>query len=463
VRVIIAIAVTFVVTVVLAAGIGIWLASRAKAAASIVRLEKPARGDLTEFVSARAEVQPKTKVSISARVAARIVKLPYDEGARVTKGDPNATPPVPASVLVELDSKDLEAALRSAEARRDAQAAELEVSKARVAGAEAQCDGCRASLRQAERDYERQKTLLQTEDVSQADVDRVQRQAEELQAQLAGATHSLEAAKMTINVLQHNLEAADADIARARDALSYTTITSPIDGVVTRIYAEEGELVIPGTMNNPGTVIMTVADLSKMLLVAQVDETDVGRVKVGQHAKAKIHASLDEKFEGTVDTIALTHDIGTGGSKYYKTEVLLKLDGRSVYSGSTADVDIETDYNHDVLKLPSQAVLERPLDDLPGAVRDGNPNVDADKHYATVVYRYNGGKAVVTPVKIGPSDETHTVILGGLSEQDQVIVGPYKVLEALKHEQKVQDEREVPKAAPAGKPPAEQKAGDAPA
>ena len=453
-RILIAIVVTFFVTIVLAAGVGIYIAVRAAhAKPAAVRVEKPVRGDLTESVDAQAEVEPKTKVAISARVAARIVKLPYDEGDRVTKGDPAADPPVPASVLVRLDATDLEAALRSVEAHRAAQAAQTEVENARIASQQAQVEGAQASLRQARLDLERQASLRQSDDVSQADVDRAQRQVDELEAQLSSASHNLKAAELNLLVLRHNLEAADAEIARARDSLGYTTITSPIDGVVTRLQAEVGEMVIPGTMNNPGTVIMEVADLSRMLLVAQVDETDVGRVKVGQRALGKIHACPDERFEGVVDAVALTHDAGPGGGKYYKTEILLKLDGRAVYCGSTADVDIETDYHHGVLKLPSQAVLERPVDDLPLSVRKGNPNVDTTKQHATVVYRFVNGQAVVTPVKIGPSDETNTVISAGISEEDDVIVGPYKVLESIKHEQKVTREEEAASPAEGGVAP----------
>lgn len=450
--------VTFVVTVAAVAGVWLWLRARGGISppkSALVRIEKPVRGDLTEFVSARAEVEPRTKVAISARVSARIVAIPHDEGEQVTKGDPDAEPPVEPSLLVQLDATDLEAALRSVEARRAAQAAQLEVEKARIASQRSQIEGVRASLLRARGDLERQEALLESHDVSQAEFDVAQTRVQELEAQLASATHSLKAVERNLVVSQHNLEAADAEIARARDRLTYTTITSPIDGTVTRVIAEVGETVIPGTMNNPGTVIMTVADLSKMLLVAQVDETDVARVKEGQRAVAKIHASPDEEFEGVVDSVALSHDIGWGGVKYFKTEILLKLDGRQVYWGSTADVDIETRYHHDVLKLPSQAVLERLVDELPLAIRENNPEVDTEKTYAAAVYRLIDGQAVVTPVTIGPSDETHTVIRSGVTEQDDVIVGPYKVLESLKHEQKVQDEREAEEGSPEDGPSAE--------
>jgi len=92
--------------------------------------------------------------------------------------------------------------------------------------------------------------------------------------------------------------------------------------------------------------------------------------------------------------------------------------------------------------VPSQAVLGRPVDDLPLEIRENSPQVDKNKTYATVVYRYVDDKAVVTPVETGPSDLTHTIILSGISDDDKIIVGPYKVLESLAHEQKVRDERE---------------------
>ncbi len=433
-KVIIAIIVTFAVTVALATGVAIYLKKGGPGGAkpTVVRLAKPERGELTEVVNARAEVEPKTKVEISARVSARIEELPLEEGDEVAKGD----------LLVRLDATDLEAALLASEALRAAQAAQIEVERARIEGQRAGIEGTKATLAQARRDLERQKQLFTSADISQSEVDATESRAAELAAQLAAAEHNLRASEVNLTVMEHTLRAADADIARARDRLSYTTIVAPMDGVITRIHAEEGETVIPGTMNNPGTVIMQVADLDKMLLVAQVDETDVGKIAVGQRAVAEIHAYPDEEFEGEVESIALTHDVGWGNTRFYKTEILLKLEGRRIFSGSNADVDIETKYHHDVLRVPSQAVLERKVEDLPPSIRDSE-EVDEDKTFTTVVYRVQDGKAVVTPVKMGRSDDTHIVIESGLSEEDVVIIGPYKALEELKHEQKVKDEREV--------------------
>jgi len=263
-------------------------------------------------------------------------------------------------------------------------------------------------------------------------------------AQVAAAKHTLESAQLNLVVLKHNLEAADAAIAQAKEALSYTTITSPIDGVITRINAEVGEVVMTGTMNNPGTVILQVADLSQMLVVAQVDEADIGELGVGQTAKVSVRAFSDIDFTGTVDTIALTHRFSDNRTKYFRTEILLASspDVAKLYSGLTADVDIQTRTHKDVLKVPSQAVVAREVDSLPLEIRENSPELDKSKTHAIVVYRYIDGKAVVTPVKIGPSDLTHTIITAGISEEDEIVVGPFKVLDTLKHDQNLKDERE---------------------
>lgn len=439
------IVIMIVVMLVVASGVGVWVRMKLKGGGkpTVVRIESPQRGELIEFVSAPGDIEPKTKVEISAKVSARIVALPYDEGDVVTCGDPNANPPIPASVLVQLDSKDLETRLTSAEAGRAAQVAQAEVEKARIASQRANLVGLESSLKQSERDLERQKGLLATKDIAQATFDQSQAKFDELKSQYEAAKHTLQSAELNLVVLQHNLEVADAGIAQAREALSNTTITSPIDGVITRLDAEVGEMVIMGTMNNPGTVIMEVADRATMLLVAQVDEADVGKLAVGQRATVHVQAFPDKEFKGVVDSIALTHRMSATATKYFRTEILLEGDVRKLYSGLTAHVDIETVKHDDVLNVPSQAVLGRPVDDLPLEIRDKSPQVDKGKTFATVVYCYKDGKAVVTPVKTAQSNLTHTIIEAGITEQDKIVVGPYKVLESIKHDQLIQDEREA--------------------
>jgi HlyD family secretion protein len=408
-----------------------------------VRVERVVRGDLVEFVSASGEVEPKTKVQISARVAARIAELPFDEGDVVKKGD----------VLVKFDDRDLRAALESVKARYDAEKAQIFVAETRIKSQEAQLGAQQIQLADAERDLRRQTQLLSTKDVSQSTVDTAQARVDNLKAQIDAAKQSLDADRAGLIVLRHNLDAARAEIQRSEDNLSYATIESPIEGIVTKVEAEVGEMALMGTMNNPGTVLLNVADLSKILLVAHVDEASIANIKVGQKAKVRMQAYGDEVFEGFVDKMALKNtEERLTNTKFFEVEILLKTDGRRIPSGLNGDAEIETNRLENVLKVPSQSVVGRAVESLPVEVRY-KPEVDQKKTIASVVYRFVDGKAVVTPVAVGPSDVTHTVIRSGLSEGDQVITGPYKVLEQIQHDWRVKDEaKQGPATQPATQP-----------
>lgn len=410
-----------------------------------VRLEEVSRGELAERVSAPGEIEPKTTVQISAKVSARIIEMPHDEGDLVICGDPCASPPIPPSLLIKLDAKDLESQLRLAQAGRNAQEAQIEVEKARIESSKATLNALGAALEQAEKDLERKKGLFESTDISKADFDQIKYRVDELQAQYESAKYNLDAAQLNLVVMRHNIEQAEARIVEAQEKLSYTTILSPINGVVTRVNAKVGEMVMTGTMNNPGTVIIEVSDLSQMLVVAQVDEADIGGLAVGQQAEVVVQAFPDIKFKGVIDEIALKHRFSDNRTRYYRTEILLNNDPNvsKLYTGLTADVDIQTRKHADVIKVPSQAILARDVDGLPLEIRDKSSELDKDKKFAPVIFRYNDGKAVMTPVTIGRSDLTHTIVLSGLKEGDKIVVGPYKVLDNLKHDQKLRDEREI--------------------
>jgi HlyD family secretion protein len=408
------------------------------AAGAPVHVEPAARGDLVETASAPGQVQPKTKVQISARISARITDLPFDEGQSVTT----------SSVLVRLDASDIEAQIRGAEAREAAQEAELAEAKARVRAQEAMIEATQVQLADAQRDLRRQKELLPPGVVTQATVDTAQTKADQLDRQLESDRRRLDADKLQLVVLGHQIDAAKADIARSRNDLQYAVITSPIDGVVTRLNAKVGEMVVTGTMNNAGTVILEVSDLSEMQVDAQVDESNVASVRPGQKAKIRIAAYPDETFDGVVKLVGLdcaqdprSSMMGGGGSgsaqgKWYRARIVLDTKGKRIPAGLTADADIETDAHRHVLKVPTQAVLGRPVDELPPSVKD-RPEVDRNKTLATVVYLLRDGHAAVTPVTIGPTDMTHTLITSGLHDGDLVITGPYKILPTLADNQPV--------------------------
>lgn len=401
-----------------------------------VRLAEVQPGRLIEIVSAPGEIEPRTSINISAKVSARVIDLPFEEGQEVTAGDPNT-----ASVIARLDSKDLESRLRSSEARYKAQMAQIEVQEAQLAGERARLKASQATLRMQQQEFDRQQELFKTKDISLSAFDQARQQYELAEANYESAKHGIKAQELNLQVALHNLEAQKAQIEEARENIEYTVIRAPMSGIITRINSEVGETVT-GTIQNAGTVIMTIADLSEMLLVAQIDEADIGNLEVGQEATIRVQAYWDREFKGIVEQIALTNDRSQAGAKYYRTEIRIEGDVSDLFCGLTADVDINTKKHQEVLVIPSQAVMSRRVDDIPLEIREDNSNIDMNKTDALVVYRMIEGKSVITPVSIGASDMTHIVIQSGLDKGDQVIIGPYKELEKLAHDKPVRDERE---------------------
>lgn len=372
-----------------------------------VRVDSVLRGELIKVVSAPGTVEPVKKVQISAQVSAKITAMPFREGDDVKKGD----------VLVRLDADDYIAALESAQAA--------------LKGEEARLEGLKAALFESTSDRSRVRGLFETKDVSQAELD--------------AAEASFLRAQSAVKAGEHSVEIARSNITRARKNLEFCTITSPIDGTVVLRNSEPGEQVL-GTFNNAGTVIMEVADLAAMVMRAKVDEANIAPVRTGQTADISINAYPDRTFRGEVDIVGLKRLVDKDGTAYFQCELLLKLDkgdelpkGDRLRSGYAANADIKVHTFASVLKVPSQAVVDRRLDELPKEL-SSNPNVDKNKAFARVVFKLDDGKAKPVPVSIGTSDVTHTVIVAGLSEGEKIITGPFKILTSLKPDQKVVEE-----------------------
>jgi HlyD family secretion protein len=371
---------------------------------TIVRVEGVPRGDLVRTINAPGTIEPRTKVEISAQVSARIVALPFREGEDVRKGD----------VVVRLDADDLAAALESA--------------RASLRGDEARLEGARATLAEAAAELGRIRELHDTRDVSKAQLD------------AAVAAH--QRASANLRASEHAVEIAKANIARVQKSLEYTVIISPIDGTITKLNAEVGELVVVGTLNNPGSVIMTVADLRKMIMRARVDESNVGPVRRGQPARVTLNAFPGRTFAGQVERVRLLREIARDGTGYVETEISIELEpGDRLFTAGTGNAQIDVEQLSDVMKVPSQAVIERRVEDLPREITENNPCIDPGRSFAWIVYRLGeDGTAIATPVSIGSSDLTHTVIVAGLKPDDRVIVGPYKMLLTMAHGKKVEQE-----------------------
>lgn len=372
----------------------------------LVRIEAVGTGDIVRTVSAPGSIEPRTKVQISSQVSARVLALPFREGDRVQEGD----------VVIRLDPQDLVAILDSA--------------KAGLRGQQARLGGSEARLINARLEFERLRSLFETGDVTKSELDIAE--ANYLQAQ------------SDKQALEHGIEQAQAQIDQAEQDLANTTIASPIDGVITTLSAEVGETVIVGTTNNPGSVIMEIADLSNMMLRAAVDEANIAPVEVGQDATIYINAYSDREYKGTVRRIGLKRQVGTDGTGTFEVEIGLELEeGETLYSGLSASTDIAVERVFDAIRVPTQAVLDRRVDELPIGLRTGSELVDTNKTFARVVYKVVDGKTVVTPVEAGASDLTGTQVIAGLSPGDEIVTGPFRVLVNLKHDQAVRNEAEV--------------------
>ena len=401
-----------------------------------VRIAKVTKRPLVETVSAPGELDPEAKVDVSAEVSARILELPFREGATVRQGE----------VIVKLDDRDLKASLDAQIAQRDGERFRLRSEQERLASPNSQLANARATL-------ERQESLFKTGDVSRADLDNAIARVRDLEAQIASATEGL-------SVIESSLAAAEANIERARQLLKKTTIVAPIDGQITELNAEPGELVVVGTMNNAGTKILTIADLGSVRLKAKVAESDVARVKAGQAATVRVNAYRRREFKGTVERVALARGTeqsfgsssgasGSGQGGWFKCEVKLDLaEGETLLSGLAANVDIEVERTEGTL-IPSQCLLEKKLDDLPKDLAD-SPLVDTVRKKAIVIFKMVDGKAVLTPVKTGASNLSDTMVLEGVGEGDIVVTGPYRVLERLKQGDAIREETPEDAQKPAG-------------
>lgn len=228
-----------------------------------------------------------------------------------------------------------------------------------------------------------------------------------------------------------NCEMARAQFDEAQDRYNKTYIRAPISGTVVKINVKEGETVILGTMNNPGTVIMVIADLSRMQAIVEVDETDVVSLELGQRADVEVDALPDTTFSGTVTKIGYMPIQSLVSSEVegadFEVEVSVDSTVPEMRPGMTVSVDITTACLDSVLVVPIQAV--------------GRRRVEGEE--IETVFVTQDGKSKLKPIKTGKSSDTEVEVLEGLDAGEEVITGPYKVLSKLKDNCKVnvQDNR----------------------
>jgi HlyD family secretion protein len=234
---------------------------------------------------------------------------------------------------------------------------------------------------------------------------------------------------------------------------------SPIDGTVTQLTIERGEIAVIGTMNNPGTVLLTVADLSRMKVEADVDETDVATVRIGQEATVKVDALPDTSLVGHVTQIANSPLISGAETQEqetnFKVDVTIDNPPPILRPGMTADVEIRTARRDSVLAVPIQSVVIRTPEDLkPPETRKkkrGGAQADpAEKQAGSGerpkqeeirgVFVIVNGKAEFRRVKTGIASDTDFEVNGEIKPGEKVVIGPHKTLRSLKPGQRVKIE-----------------------
>jgi HlyD family secretion protein len=369
-----------------------------------VTVESPKRGLIIQTVTAPGAVEPVEEAEIASQIVGRVVEVHVKDGDSVKEG----------SLLVKLDDTD-------AKARLDSAIAGIDRLKAAIKQAEQECE-------KTARDFERASVLAGR---------RVGSQTEQQDARTAQLK-----AEAALTMSRNELAESEAMRRMSLQEFTRTEIRAPINGVVAGLEVEVGEVVIAGTTNLPGTVLMTVGDLSHMQIRADVDETDVPLVERGQPVNIYLQSNLTKPIPGFVDRVAPK---GKKSEEVVSFETLIRVEGQdaSLRSGMTATVEIEVQHAPDVLGVPVQAVVHRRRKDLPDtrAVRDwssrhartpGEKAKDLESLYVKIVFVAENGQARARPVETGISDERRVEILSGLKPTDRVVVGPFRALDELK-------------------------------
>jgi HlyD family secretion protein len=362
-----------------------------------VTVEKTAKLDLTSKISASGEVKPRKNVNISAHIPGRIVRIGVEEGQRVKAGD----------FLLKLDSAQYEANADRARALIDSYRADLIRAE--------------AELKKDESSYQRNKKLFEEKLISEE--------------QLEAAKAQYDISKAQQQTILYQIEQAEASLQSALDDLSKTVYNSPIDGIITSLRVEEGEIAMIGTMNNPGTVLMTIADLSVMEVEVEVDETDVIGVKMGQEAEVKVDALPDQTIKGKVTEIgssALQKVTSSEESKDFKVIITLENPPENLKPGLSATADIITAEKKDVLAIPISALVLREKE---------NKAEERKDEQEEGVYAVEENRAKFLPVEKGIMGEMMIEITSGLEEGQDIVVGPYSALRQLKDDMLIKPEK----------------------
>lgn len=385
---------------------------RAKRGSSVpVTAERAQRRDLEMIVSASGSIRPKRQVDISASTIGKVTRVAVEEGDTVRQGQ----------FLLQIDPMQLESTVQRLEAALAA---------------------ARAGVEQA---------MLQKE-LQRSELERARR----LFAQGHMTDKEVETARTNYEVAAANLESSrnlarqqEAQLAAARHDLREVTITAGMDGVVTRRNVEEGEIAIMGTLNNPGTVLMTIADLSAIEAEVEVDETEVVSIRVGQKATVTLDAFPDTSYAGIVTEVGnspiLSSSVSGQQGVDFKVVITVTDTIPEVRPGLSADAEITAAERPGALSIPIQALTVRRRSDLrtesaaadtaSAAADSGDGGENGEEIEGVFVIQ--DGRALFRPVKVGIASQRYFEVVSGLEADETVVSGNYRAIRELRDGQRV--------------------------
>ncbi len=395
-----------------------------------VNIETIAQRDLEAVVSASGKIRPKKSVDISADTMGKVVGLAVNEGDIVTAGQ----------FLLQIDPRNLQTQVNRTKASLAAAQSQLAETKNSV-------ENARTNLKQAQDNLARQQELIKAGLTPRETVDRAENEVKLRESDLAQRLQSVKTQETRIQQEEANLENAQYDLNKVQ-------ISSPIDGIVTRRNIEEGETVVVGTMNNAGTVLLTVADLSVIETEIEVDETDIPFIRNGQLAKVTIDAFPEKTFEGRVTEVgnSAIQVAGAATSRATNFKVVVTLDESvpDVRPGFTCTAVITTATRQQAVSAPIQATTVREMvvnsdgtfvrapTTPAGQVASRRITTPAElepgqtRKEVEGVFTVAEGKAVFTPVTFGIAGEKYLEVLNGLKAGDEVITGPFTSVRSLR-------------------------------
>jgi HlyD family secretion protein len=359
------------------------------------------------YVTASGEIVATRYANIGSSAMGRIVSLAVKEGERVAAGQ----------LLARIDPVQASSAADAARAEVMALRAEVEAAGEQRQAATAEVAFARAVSADRQRVLSRLSDLNAEGLVPLADLDAARAGAETAEAQLAAAEAALRRAQQAREAAAGRLARSRADAERARDTLAKTEVASPIDGIVTRLSVQEGEMVVVGIQNQPGTILMTVSDLSAINAEVKVAEAEVLRLSLGSPADVTLEALPGSAFAGQVVEIGASAlpALGTGAAvREFRVVIRLQEPAPGLRPGLTCDADILVGERTNALTVPLQAVVPREID---GRERTG-------------VFVVNNGLARFVPVETGLIGGLE-IEIDGLDEGTPIVVGPFQTLREL--------------------------------